>query len=229
VRSRVAVKYLEELSIPSLRVLRLPVGPIQANSYIAYRQGGPEALVIDPGDEPARIGGELEARALTPLAILVTHGHFDHVGGVSELARSTGARVYMSADEAPMLAQVADYTPPGFGPYEACDPDVLLAGGEQLEIGPFAVEVLRVPGHSPAHLAYLVDGALFSGDVLFAGSVGRTDLPGGDWDTLAASLMLLHERLPAETRVLSGHGPETTLGQEARTNPYLAPLVHAAT
>jgi glyoxylase-like metal-dependent hydrolase (beta-lactamase superfamily II) len=218
----------EDLVIPSLRVVRLPVGPIEANCYIAHREGSSDALVVDPGEEPARIFDELSARSLTTVAILVTHGHFDHVGGVCELARLTGARVYMSAVDAPMLEHVNDFALPDFGPFEAYAPDVRLDGGERLSLGPFQVDVLSVPGHSPGHLAFLVDGVLFAGDVLFAGSVGRTDLPGGDWDTLAATLLALHAALPGETTVLPGHGGETTLAREAASNPFLAPLLAAA-
>jgi glyoxylase-like metal-dependent hydrolase (beta-lactamase superfamily II) len=180
------------------------------------------ALIIDPGEEPETILGELEGRGLDPLAVLVTHGHFDHVGAVAAIARRAGVRVYMSADESFLLERINDYLFPGVGPFEAYSPDRLLAGGETLEIGPFGIEVLKVPGHSPGHLAYLIDGALFSGDVLFAGSVGRTDLPGGDWNTLEATIRGLAERFPPETPVLSGHGPETTLGAELATNPFLA-------
>ena len=105
-----------------------------------------------------------------------------------------------------------------------CTPDVLLEGGETFEVAGMSFEVLSVPGHSPAHIAYYADGCLFSGDVLFAGSVGRTDLPGGDWDTLLASIRMLVERFPPETAVYPGHGPVTTLGDELVRNPFLAEL-----
>jgi hydroxyacylglutathione hydrolase len=165
--------------------------------------------VVDPGAEPERILGEIAARALEPSAILVTHGHIDHVGGVASVAAATGVRVYMPAGEADRLA-----TPP----------DVALEGGEELEIGPFSVRVLAVPGHSPAHVAYLVEDALLSGDVLFAGSVGRTDLEGSDPAKLDRTLRMLVESLPPETRVFPGHGPETTLARERATNPFLEDL-----
>jgi hydroxyacylglutathione hydrolase len=166
-------------------------------------------LVVDPGAEPERILGEIAVRTLEPSAILVTHGHVDHVGGVASVKTATGVRVYMPAGEADRLA-----TPP----------DVALAGGEQLEIGPFSVRVLAVPGHSPAHVAYLVEDVLLIGDVLFAGSVGRTDLEGSDPDALDRSLRLLVETLPPETRVFPGHGPATTIAREVATNPFLAAL-----
>jgi hydroxyacylglutathione hydrolase len=164
--------------------------------------------VVDPGAEPERILGEIAMRMLEPSAILVTHGHVDHIGGVASVAVATGARVYMPAGEANRLES---------------PPDVPLAGGEELLIGPFSVRVLRVPGHSPAHVAYLVEDVLLVGDVLFAGSVGRTDLEGSDPDELDRSLRQL-ATLPPETRVLPGHGPETTIGRELATNPFLAAL-----
>jgi hydroxyacylglutathione hydrolase len=164
--------------------------------------------VVDPGAEPERILGEIAALMLEPSAILVTHGHVDHVGGVASVAAATGARVYMPAGEADRLES---------------PPDVALTGGEELQIGLFSLRVLRVPGHSPAHVAYLVEDMLLVGDVLFAGSVGRTDLEGSDPDALDRSLNLL-ATLPPATRVLPGHGPETTIAREIATNPFLAAL-----
>jgi glyoxylase-like metal-dependent hydrolase (beta-lactamase superfamily II) len=166
-------------------------------------------LVVDPGAEPERILGEIAARKLAPSAILVTHGHVDHVGGVASVATATGARVYMPSGEADRLS-----TPP----------DVALEGGEELLIGPFAVRVLAVPGHSPAHVAYVVEDVLLSGDVLFAGSVGRTDIEGSDPAVLDRTLRMLVDTLPPETRVFPGHGPDTTIARERATNPFLAAL-----
>jgi hydroxyacylglutathione hydrolase len=129
----------------------------------------------------------------------------------------------MAEDERSLLEEPNQFTPPGYRirPYT---PDVLLAGDETLELAGMSFETLRVPGHSPAHLAYYAEGCLFSGDVLFAGSVGRTDLPGGDWDTLVESIRMLVQRFPPETVVYSGHGPTTTLGAERERNPFLAEL-----
>jgi glyoxylase-like metal-dependent hydrolase (beta-lactamase superfamily II) len=163
---------------------------------------------VDPGAEPERILGEIAARSLEPSAILVTHGHIDHVGGVASVAAATGARVYIPAGEADRLDE---------------PPDMALEGHETLEPGPFSVRVLSVPGHSVDHVAYLVEDMLLVGDVLFAGSVGRTDLEGSDPAVLDRSLALLAE-LPAETRVFPGHGPETTIGREIATNPFLEGL-----
>jgi glyoxylase-like metal-dependent hydrolase (beta-lactamase superfamily II) len=156
-------------------------------------------------------------------AVLVTHGHWDHLGAVADLAEATGAPVYMAEDERMLLEDVNSFTPPGIElrPYS---PDVLLGGDETLELAGMSFETFSVPGHSPAHLAYYAGGCLFSGDLVFAGSVGRTDLPGADWDTLVESIRRLADALPPETIVYSGHGPETTLGAELARNPFLAEL-----
>jgi hydroxyacylglutathione hydrolase len=207
----------------AIDVTRLELGPIGTNCYLVRNPGAPEAVVIDPGADAAEIRLELTRRGTSCVAILVTHGHWDHLGGVADLAEGTGAPVHMAEDERVLLEHVNDYVPAGIHlrPYT---PDVLLQGDETLELAGITFETLRVPGHSPAHLAFAADGALFSGDVLFAGSVGRVDLPGADWDILLASLRNLADRLPPETTVFPGHGPPTTLGAEVATNPFLAEL-----
>jgi hydroxyacylglutathione hydrolase len=207
----------------SLDVTRLELGPIGTNCYLVRRPEADEAVVVDPGGDATEIRLELAQRGARCAAIFVTHGHWDHLGGIADLAEGTGAPVHMAEDERALLEHVNDYVPPGIHlrPYT---PDVLLDGEETLEVAGIAWETLRVPGHSPGHIAYATDGALFSGDVLFAGSVGRTDLPGGDWELLLASIQTLVERFPPETVVYSGHGPPTTLGNEVATNPFLADL-----
>jgi glyoxylase-like metal-dependent hydrolase (beta-lactamase superfamily II) len=207
-----------------LAVDRYELGPLGTNCFVVRRErGAPEAVVVDPGGEAAQLRLELARAGAGCAAILVTHGHWDHLGGVADLAERSGAPVHMAEDERALLEDAGAFTPPGVTvrPYT---PDVLLAGGETLELAGISFEVLSVPGHSPAHLAYHADGCLFSGDVLFAGSVGRTDLPGSDWETLLASIRSLVDRFGADTIVYPGHGPQTTLGAELTLNPFLAEL-----
>jgi hydroxyacylglutathione hydrolase len=192
------------------------LGPTQTNCYVVRAtEDSDEAVVVDPGFE-----------GFTPdygvAAILVTHCHWDHLGGIAELAEASGAPVYMPEREAPVLED-----PQAFYPGQkirAYSPDVRVQGEETIEVAGIAFEVVDVPGHSPGHVAYATEGALFSGDVLFAGSVGRTDLPFADWDTLLASIQSLFERFPPKTAVYPGHGPPTTLAAERAGNPFLAEL-----
>ncbi len=203
------------------------VGPVAENAYVFRRDGSDSALVVDPGDEAPRLIAAIEELGVGVEAILLTHTHFDHVGAVAPLARATGAPVYCPEIEVPVLADIMSFVPwPGFGPYERYDADETVAGGERLELAGFEIDVLFTPGHSPGHVTYAIgdEAALFSGDVLFQGSVGRVDLPGGDWPTLAASLRSLVEGYPPETAVYPGHMGITTLGAERATNPFLAEL-----
>jgi hydroxyacylglutathione hydrolase len=208
----------------SIVVDRYELGPIGTNCYVVRAErGADEAVVIDPSGDAAQLRLELASAGAHCAAILITHGHWDHLLGVAELAEGTGAPVYMAEDEQALLENLPDLVPPGVAA-RSSRPTVLLKGDETLELAGITFETLRVPGHSPGHLAYHADGCLFSGDVLFAGSVGRTDLPGGDWDTLVETLRALTESFPPETAVYSGHGPPTTLGAELARNPFLAPL-----
>jgi glyoxylase-like metal-dependent hydrolase (beta-lactamase superfamily II) len=208
----------------ALRVDPLSLGPIGTNCYVVRSgPGAAAAAVVDPSGDATELRLTLAQLGARCEAILVTHGHWDHLVGVADLAEGTGAPVYMPERERLLLENPRPFTPAGV-PVRGHTPDVLLHGGETVEVAGISFDVLSVPGHSPAHLAYHADGCLFSGDVLFAGSVGRTDLPGADWDTLVASIRMLVDRLPAETIVYSGHGPVTTLGDELAHNPFLAEL-----
>jgi glyoxylase-like metal-dependent hydrolase (beta-lactamase superfamily II) len=208
----------------ALRVDQYALGPIGTNCYVVRRElGAGEAAVIDPSGQVTELRLELARMGTRCAGILVTHGHWDHLVGVAELAEGTGAPVHMPEGERLLLEEPGVHAPMGNG-HPAYTPDVLLFGGETVEVAGITFDVLSVPGHSPAHLAYHSDGCLFSGDVLFAGSVGRTDLPGADWDTLLASIRMLVETFPADTVVYPGHGPITSLGAELARNPFLADL-----
>jgi glyoxylase-like metal-dependent hydrolase (beta-lactamase superfamily II) len=208
-----------------LAVEQLTLGPIQTNCYIVRADRGTgEAIVIDPSGDPADLRLRLASMGARCAAILVTHGHWDHLVGVAELAEGTGAPVHMAEGERQLLEDPSIFV--GQAPFaiRAHSPEVLVAGGDTVEAAGITLDVLDVPGHSPAHVAYHSDGCLFSGDVLFAGGVGRADLPGADWDTLLGSIRMLVERYPPETVVYPGHGPATTLGAELARNPFLAEL-----
>lgn len=209
----------------ALDVRSFTVGPVQENSYVVRASSNAKsALLIDPGDEPERLQQAIEALGVEIEAILVTHCHFDHIGAVAPLARATGAPVYCPEIERPVLADVMSWVPPGFGPFESYEADVTLSGGEHLTLAGIDIDVLFTPGHSPGHLTYAMPGALLSGDVLFQGSVGRVDLPGGDWPTLERSIGDLLKAFPMDTVVYPGHMGVTTLGRERDTSPFLTEL-----
>ncbi|MGI8920114.1 MAG: MBL fold metallo-hydrolase [Solirubrobacteraceae bacterium] len=203
----------------------LTVGPLAENCFVVRRDGAAEAIVVDPGDEAERILSALRSlRIDTVEAVLLTHTHFDHIGAVAPVAKATGAPVWCPEMEVPVLADIMRYIPwPGFGPYESYDADHTVAGGERLELAGIAFDVVFTPGHSPGHVTWAATehDALFAGDVLFDGSVGRTDLPGGDWPTLETSIATLLERFPDEATVYPGHMGITTLGRERASNPFL--------
>ncbi len=230
------------------------VGPIQENAYLVRADAqAKRALMVDPGDEPQRLLDAATALGVEIEAILITHCHFDHVGAVAPLAKATGAPVYCPEIELGVLADITKWTMPGFGPFESWQAEHTVKGGERLTLAELEVEALFTPGHSPGHVTYAIDlpgtgassdgaasvgdgvgaalgatPALLSGDVLFQGSVGRVDLPGGDWATLERSIGMLMGRFERDTVVYPGHMGVTTLGREWDANPFLAELRAAA-
>jgi hydroxyacylglutathione hydrolase len=203
------------------------VGPVAENCFILRRDGNERALIVDPGDEGEKLLGAIDALGVTLDGILITHTHFDHIGAVAEVARTTGAEVWVPEIEAFVLEDINRFVPwPGFGPFENHKAEHTLKGGEQLELGGFQIDVLSTPGHSPGHVTFSIpdETAIFSGDVLFQQSIGRTDLPYGDHDTLMESIRMLIDTLPPETAVYPGHMGVTSLGAERASNPFLAEL-----
>ncbi|MBA3304302.1 MAG: MBL fold metallo-hydrolase [Thermoleophilaceae bacterium] len=203
------------------------VGMVQENCYLFRRDGSDRALLVDPGEEAPRLLAAIDELGVQLDAILLTHTHFDHVGAVAPVAKATGAEVWVPELEKPVLADINAYVPwPGFGPFESWDAEHTVTGGERLSLAGFDIDVVFTPGHSPGHVTYSIAGesAIFSGDVLFQGSVGRVDLPGGDWPTLLGSIRTLLDTLTPETIVYPGHMGVTTLGAERASNPFLAEL-----
>jgi glyoxylase-like metal-dependent hydrolase (beta-lactamase superfamily II) len=208
----------------SIAVEMFTVGMVQENCFLVRPEGSDHAVIVDPGEEAPRLLQAIADAGVTLDAVLLTHTHFDHVGAVAPIARATGAPVYCPQLEVPVLQDIMAFVPwPGFGPYESWDPEHTVAGGETLELAGLTLDVVFTPGHSPGHVTYAVRGedALFSGDVLFEGSVGRIDLPGGDGPTLMRSIAGLLDRFGDETVVYPGHMGITTLGRERATNPFL--------
>jgi hydroxyacylglutathione hydrolase len=198
------------------------MGPFQSNCYVVRSErGAPEAAVVDPGDDPTALRLELARMGTRTGGILVTHTDVDHIGGVAALADGTGADVWAPKGEVEALRTGETRGGLVVSPH---DPAHTVAGGDEIVVAAIPFEVVDVPGHSSGHVAFHHDGHLFSGDLLFAGSVGRVDLAGGDWETLLDSVRALLDRFPEETVLHPGHGPSTTLGRELQTNPFLTDL-----
>ncbi|MBA3475160.1 MAG: MBL fold metallo-hydrolase [Actinobacteria bacterium] len=208
----------------TLAVDQLSLGQVGTNCYLVRAdRAATEAVVVAPGDDAAEIRLNLARSGATCAAILLTHSHYDHIGALADLAEGTEAPVWLPEGELDVCRRPDDFFP-GIRTRGYTGEATLLAGGETVAAAAISFRVRHVPGHSPGHLSYYADGCLFSGDVLFAGSVGRTDLPFGDWDTLVESIRTLVDAYPPKTIVYSGHGPPTTIGDELARNPFLAEL-----
>jgi glyoxylase-like metal-dependent hydrolase (beta-lactamase superfamily II) len=204
-------------------VKQIPVGPIQTNCYLAGCEETKEGVVIDPGEEPERILAEIRALGLTIKYILNTHAHFDHILANGPLVKATGAPLAIHPLDLPLLRQNGGAGLFGLEAPPSPEPDLLLAEGDTITFGTHTFQVLFTPGHTLGHVSFYEAkaGIIFDGDVLFAGGIGRTDLPGGDYETLMASINQKLMVLPDETVVCSGHGPVTTIGRERAGNPWL--------
>lgn len=200
----------------------LAVGPIMANCYILGCERTKAAAVIDPGDDADQILMKLAEDNLTLKYIINTHGHFDHVGGNSSLKKASGADLVIHEADKPMLAEMGR-TAASFGlsAENSPSPDQTVDEGDVLSFGDISLKVLHTPGHSPGGITLHTDSMVFAGDTLFAGSIGRADLPGGDFNTLIASIKTKLLPLGDDTKVYTGHGPETTIGREKKSNPFL--------
>jgi len=200
----------------------LVTGPFQENTYLVAKGEGCACVIIDPGDEADRIAARIEELRLTPEIILNTHGHLDHIGAVPDLRERYEIPFAIHPLDGFLLQNVEAHAQMfGLSGYRDPEVDRDLVAGETVEAAGLEFEVVFTPGHSPGHVTFLVDGHAFAGDCLFQGSIGRSDLPGGDPAVLRRTLHEIYLGWADETRVLPGHGPDTTIGDERRTNPFL--------
>ena len=201
------------------------MGPFQENSFIAWQKGLVPCLVIDPGDEPGLIQNAIEEEDLEPVAIINTHAHLDHIGAVTELKKEFGIPFYLHKEEIFVLNNFERdraffcMVPQGVPKVDQ------WYGSDELNIGSYTIRIIATPGHTPGGTCLVISDHIFTGDTLFAGSVGRTDLPGGNWDTLCSSLVKLMKEIPADYILHPGHGPDTTMKTEMSQNPFLFPLL----
>jgi hydroxyacylglutathione hydrolase len=198
------------------------VGALETNCYIVYCQETLECAVIDPGAEPEKIFRLIGHKDLKPTTLINTHGHVDHVGANRDIKDKFDIPLYLHAADSPMLESILQSELSFFlGAKESPPPDKYLEEGDEIKIGNVSLSVIHTPGHSPGSVSLLGDGILFSGDTLFFGGVGRTDLPGGSWSEMENSIREKIFTLPADTVVLPGHGPTTTVDQETKFNPFI--------
>ena len=198
------------------------VGPLETNCYLIYCEETLECAVMDPGAEPRKIIQAIAERSLKPVVLIDTHGHVDHVGANKDIIEKYEIPLLMHEADAPMLKSILQSGLGLFlGARNSPPPDKFLSDGDELKIGTFSLKAIHTPGHSPRSLSFLYDKILFSGDTLFCGGVGRTDLPGGSWEELICSIREKILTLPDDTWVLPGHGPHTTIAQERSSNPFI--------
>ena len=206
---------------PPLRVYGMEVGPLAENTYIVEHVESRKAAVVDPGDEGEEILERIAERGITLDKILLTHGHFDHVGAVRTLRERTGARIHVHPEEVERMRTAGRQGGMfGLSVQNPPAPDVLVREGDTVELGDQEFRVLHTPGHTPGHVTFLTGGMAFVGDLIFAGSIGRTDLPGGSFDDLIRAVREKIFTLPDRTVLFPGHGPATTVGEERRSNPF---------
>ena len=201
-----------------------PVGPLQCNCTILGDEATRDAIVIDPGDEIGRIHRRITALGLTLRQILITHAHIDHIGGALKLKRLTGAPILLNENDLPLVAMMDKQAAwLGVATPETAPPDESLQDGQTVGLAGYPARVIHTPGHTQGSicLQFAPLKMVFAGDTLFAGSIGRTDLPGGDFEQILDSIRARLYTLPDETIVIPGHGPSTTIGNERRTNPFL--------
>lgn len=200
----------------------IAVGPLETNCYVVYCQDSLECAVVDPGAEADRIFQLIARKSLKPALILNTHGHIDHIGANKDIKEKFNIPLYIHSADSPMLENVQQSEMAIFlGAMDSPSPDHLLNDGDKIKIGESFLRVIHTPGHSPGSVSFLGDGFLLSGDTLFFGGVGRTDLPGGSWKDMESSIKNKILTMPDEMIVLPGHGPFTTVGQEKRANPFI--------
>ncbi|WP_312202936.1 MBL fold metallo-hydrolase [Anaerospora hongkongensis] len=205
-----------------MKIIRMEVGSLGTNCYIAYCEDTKEAAIIDPGGDAGEIIAVIGREALKPVCIINTHGHADHILANNKVKEATGVPVYIHGDDADMLVNAQKNLSSFIGKGQTCLPaDKILADGDTIAIGKFNLEVIHTPGHSPGGICLKSELVLFSGDTLFAESIGRTDFPGGSYRQLISNIKERLMLLPDETKVYPGHGPDTTIGWERKMNPFI--------